>query len=48
MLHFERNFETLNLCVDSIKGQFAQILGKHENDFIRSYKVTSIYNLIIN
>ena len=47
MLHFERNFETLNLCVDSIIGQFAQILGKHENDFIRSYKVTSIYNLII-
>ena len=37
-LYYERNLENLNLCVDSIKGQFASILNKHETDFIRAYQ----------
>lgn len=37
---YERNLENLNLCVDSIKGQFGHIVNKHEQDFIRAYQVT--------
>ena len=39
---YERNLENLNLCVDSIKGQFGHILNKHEQDFIRAYQVTPL------
>jgi hypothetical protein len=45
---FERNLENLNLCVESIKGQFGHILNKHEQDFIRAYQVCTIICVIDN
>ena len=44
-MSYEKNLETLNFCVESIKGQFAHVLNKHEQDFIRAYKVINIGNV---
>jgi hypothetical protein len=35
---FDKNYKILDLCIESIKGQFSKILAKHENDFIQAYK----------
>ena len=38
-LDFYKNYDNLNRHVDHIKTSFKNILNKHEEDFIRAYKV---------